>query len=155
MSAAPEVLTVPEQVAAARAGRHPRLLGRARSGWCVLHDVQALAGHALLLPDPVVPSLNDLAGAARTAFLEDMTALGDALLAVTGAERINYEILGNVEPVLHAHVVPRFASEPPERRRAPVWFYDLAAAPRFDAAVHGELQKKLAAELRSLGVTTG
>jgi len=138
---------VPAQVAAARAGRNPAVLGRAHSGWFVLADVQTLPGHALLLPDPVVPSLNDLGGEARARFLADMAALGDALLAATGAERINYEILGNVEPVLHAHVVPRYASEPPERRKAPVWFYDLAAAPRFDPEQHGELQRRIAAEL--------
>jgi len=49
--------------------------------------------------------------------------------------------------------VPRFASEPPERRRAPVWFYDLAAAPRFDAAVRGELRRRIAAELLRSGIT--
>jgi len=142
---------IPAQVAAARAGRHPAAIARARTGWYVLCDVQALAGHALLLPDPVVPSLNDLSGPARTRFLEDMAALGDALLAATDAERINYAILGNLEPVLHAHVVPRYASEPPELRRGPVWNYDLAAAQRFDAAVHGELVRRVAEELRKLG----
>ena len=40
-----------------------------------------------------------------------MAGLGDAVLLVTGAERINYEILGNVEPALHAHVIPRHTNE--------------------------------------------
>ncbi len=142
---------VPAQVRAARAGDHPGAIGRARSGWFVMSDVQALAGHALLLPDPVVPSLNDLSGEARTSFLADMAALGDALLAATDAERINYAILGNVEPVLHAHVVPRYAWEPPAMRRGPVWNYDQDAAPRFDPAVHGELRRRIAAELERRG----
>ena len=46
-----------------------------------------------------------------------MAALGDAVLEATGAERINYEILGNVDPALHAHVIPRHASEDPDLRR--------------------------------------
>ena len=49
-------------------------------------------------------------------FLADMAALGDAMLAVTGAARLNYEMLGNSDPALHAHVFPRYADEPDEHR---------------------------------------
>lgn len=115
-----------------REGTLARVVARMASGWAVLGDPQILRGYSLLLPDPVVPDLNSLTGAARTQFLDDMTRLGDAVLLVTGAERINYEILGNVEPALHAHVVPRFADEPAERRRTAVWFHDWATAPAFD-----------------------
>jgi len=113
----------------------------------VLGDPQILPGYCLLLPDPVVPHLNALAGAARAAFLADMARLGDAVLAVTSAERINYEILGNVEPALHAHVIPRYAWEPTDRRRTPVWLHDWTAAPPFDAAAHAELAKTIAGAL--------
>jgi diadenosine tetraphosphate (Ap4A) HIT family hydrolase len=119
------------------------------SGWAVLGDPQILPGYCLLLPDPVVPHLNVLSGAARAAFLHDMARLGDAVLAVTSAERINYEILGNVEPALHAHVIPRYAWEPPERRRTAVWFHDWAAAPGFEAEAHQELAKALSDALRA------
>jgi hypothetical protein len=61
-----------------------------------------------------------------------MVALGDVLLEVTGAQRINYEILGNAEPALHAHLFPRYDAEPEELRRRPVWFYDWSQAPAFD-----------------------
>jgi hypothetical protein len=40
-----------------------------------------------------------------------MTILGDALLEVTGAYRFNYEILGNLEPAMHAHA-DRFGASP-------------------------------------------
>ncbi len=53
-------------------------------------------------------------------------------MEVTGATRINYEILGNSEAALHAHVFPRYATEPEELRRKPAWFYDWDMAPRFD-----------------------
>ncbi|MEY4094052.1 MAG: hypothetical protein RLZZ53_1251, partial [Acidobacteriota bacterium] len=84
------------QVEAARTGLLPRVITRMPSGWAVLGDPQITRGYCLLLPDPVVPDLNSLAGEARAQFLRDMAALGDAVLAATGAERINYEILGNV-----------------------------------------------------------
>src|SRR5579872_3518343 len=99
------------QVAAAREGREPRVIARLYSGWAVFGERQFLRGYALLLPDPVVPTLNALGAKERTAFLLDMTRLGDALLKVTGAVRINYAMFGNVEPALHAHVIPRYADE--------------------------------------------
>ena len=108
-----------------------------------------MSGYSLLLPDPVLPHLNALQGAARRAFLDDMARLGDAVLLVTGAERINYEILGNVEPALHAHVIPRYASEPADRRKTPVWLHDWAAAPGFSLAEHGDLAKRIADALLS------
>ena len=95
-----------DQVAAARRSDLVRVVARVKSGWVVLGDPQILPGYCLLLPDPVVPHLNALERDARRAFLEEMARVGDAVLAVTGAERINYEILGNVEPALHAHVFP-------------------------------------------------
>jgi diadenosine tetraphosphate (Ap4A) HIT family hydrolase len=120
------------QVDAARAGELQRVIKRMTSGWAVLGDPQITRGYCLLLPDPVVPHLNSLAGESREQFLRDMTMLGDAVLAVTGAERINYEILGNVEPALHAHVIPRHASEDPELRRKAVWLHDWSVAPPID-----------------------
>ena len=102
-------------------------------------DVQPIPGYCLLLPDPVVPSLNHLSESARGLLLSDMVQIGDALLTVTKACRINYEILGNSEPELHAHIFARFDDELPERRRMPVWFYDWKSAPQFSAEQHGAL----------------
>jgi len=137
-----------KQVDAARRGELARVVARMASGWAVLGDPQILSGYCLLLPDPVVPHLNALEGVARQTFLDDMTRLGDAALAVTGAERINYEILGNVEPALHAHIIPRYASEPADLRRTPVWLHDWSTAPVFDLAAHGALAKRIANALR-------
>lgn len=140
------------QVAAARAGKEPRVAARLFSGWVVLGERQFVRGYTLLLPDPVVGSLNALATQERAQFLSDMARLGDALLKVTGAARINYAILGNVEPALHAHVIPRYADEPDALRTAHPWTYNWQAAPAFDRAVHGLLADSLRAELTRMGV---
>jgi len=139
------------RVEACRAGRDPTAVCRVTSGWVVLGEAQFVRGYALLLPDPVVANLNALEGAQRAAFLRDMAVVGDALLALTDAVRINYEILGNVDPALHAHVIPRYAHEPEELRTRPVWFYDWAAAPRFDAGREGPLLAALRGELERRG----
>ena len=151
-AAAPET-AIHRQVAAARAGREPRVIARLFSGWAVFGERQFLRGYALLLPDPVVPSLNALGAHERTLFLQDLARLGDAVLKVTGAERINYAILGNLEPALHAHVIPRYADEPEKLRTAHPWAYDWEAAPLFDRAVNHDLAEALLKELSRLGVT--
>jgi diadenosine tetraphosphate (Ap4A) HIT family hydrolase len=141
------------QVLAARAGREPRVIARLFSGWALFGERQFVRGYALLLPDPVVPNLNALGVRDRGAFLTDMASLGDALLKVTGALRINYAMLGNEEPALHAHVIPRYLDEPgPMRFRHP-FAYDWAAAPAFDPASSRELADSLLRELTRLGVT--
>ncbi len=136
------------QVEAARAGHLARVVAHMSSGWAVLGDPQILPGYCLLLPDPVVPHLNALAGDLRRQFLEDMTRLGDAVLAMTGAERINYEILGNVEPALHAHVIPRYANEPPEDRQRAVWLHDWSKAPAFNPSIHGDLMNRISVHIK-------
>jgi diadenosine tetraphosphate (Ap4A) HIT family hydrolase len=135
-----------------RAGRYPKAICRLSSGWVVLGDVQFVRGYSLLLPDPVVADLNELSGSARTAFLSEMAAVGDALLAVTKAVRINYEILGNVDPALHAHVFPRYSDEPQDLRTRPVWFYDWEKAPPFDPGRDEPLMNAIRAELGHLSI---
>ena len=112
-----------ERVAQCQAGENEKAIGRVASGWVVLGDVQFLRGYALLLADPVVPDLNALDANARKTFLYEMSVLGDVLLSVTEARLINYEMLGNAEHALHAHLFPRYADEPEALRRRPAWFY--------------------------------
>lgn len=131
------------RVDACRAGEDPTLICRLPSGWAVMGDPQVLRGYCLLLPDPVVPQLEALAQSPRRAFLDDMARLGEAVLRETSALRINYAIFGNLEPALHAHVLPRYADEAPELRVAQPWAYDWSAAPAFDASRDGALLRAL------------
>ncbi len=126
-----------------RRGEDPTLVARMPSGWAVLGEQQFLRGYCLLLPDPVVGTLNELAGPARLQVMSDMARLGDALLAATGARRINYAIFGNLEPALHVHLVPRYDDEAEGLRTAHPWQYDWAAAPAFDAARDATLLEQI------------
>lgn len=139
-------------VAGAREGRDARVIARLPSGWAAFGQEQFVRGYLLLLPDPVVPSLNALGTEARAQFLLDMSKLGDALLRATGALRINYAIFGNVEPALHAHVIPRYAEEPVAMSRAHPFAYDWKAAQPFNAASLHALAEQLRHELTRMGV---
>jgi diadenosine tetraphosphate (Ap4A) HIT family hydrolase len=134
-------------VEACRAGALPAVVARLHSGWVVMAERQVLTGYCLLLPDPVVPDLNALSPAARAQFLSDMARVGDALLATTGAVRINYAMFGNVEPALHAHIFPRHAAELAATKGAQPWALDWNVAVPYSAAEHGELQRRVASKL--------
>jgi diadenosine tetraphosphate (Ap4A) HIT family hydrolase len=124
---------IEQRVEAARRGENPFVITRLASGWVVIGDVQPLAGYCLLLADPVVESPNALRQADRARYFRDMLTVGDALLEITGAYRINYETLGNLEPALHTHIIPRFRQEPDDKRRLPpMQAYDWAGARAFD-----------------------
>jgi diadenosine tetraphosphate (Ap4A) HIT family hydrolase len=126
-----------------RAGTYVPFIARMSSGWAVMGNSQFLRGYSLLLPDPVVPHLNAMESLVRDRFLSDMGKLGDAVLAVTGALRINYAMFGNVEPALHAHVIPRYTDEAAAMRTAHPWMYDWNAAPQFEMQVQGALLSEL------------
>jgi diadenosine tetraphosphate (Ap4A) HIT family hydrolase len=136
-------------VDACRAG-DPRVIARMHSGWAVMGSPQVLQGYCLLLPDPVVPQLNALEASARDRFMCDLGQLGDAVLHVTRAVRVNYAIFGNLEPALHAHVHPRYADELEPLRTANPWGYDWSKAPVYSAAAHGLLRAQIAEQLSFL-----
>ncbi|HSN69955.1 MAG TPA: VOC family protein [Steroidobacteraceae bacterium] len=131
------------RVAALAAGADPSLIARLVSGWAVMGDPQVLPGYCLLLPDPVVPHLNAMPSVRREGFLAEMALLGDAVLAATGAVRINYAMFGNLEPALHAHVVPRYSTESLELQTAHPWAYDWSRAPAFCADRDGALRERI------------
>jgi diadenosine tetraphosphate (Ap4A) HIT family hydrolase len=138
-----------------RAGDYPAVVSRLRSGWLVMGERQVFPGYCLLLPDPVVAHLNALQPAAQAQFLSDMASSGDAMLASTGATRINYAIFGNVDPALHAHLFPRHSTEPSSSRSLHPWALDWDLAPEYSEAAHGELKRRIAAEIeaRELGAS--
>jgi diadenosine tetraphosphate (Ap4A) HIT family hydrolase len=123
-----------ERVRLAQEGKNPYTIARLKSGWLVIGDVQPLPGYCLLLPDPVVKDLNSLSEVDRAIYSLDTIRIGDALLTVTGAYRINYETWGNTEQALHTHITPRYVTEPAEKRGSPFCLsYGWKDARPFDA----------------------
>lgn len=109
-----------QRVSLANSGNDPLAIIRLKSGWVMMGHVQPVEGYCLLFSDPVVGSLNVLSDSARMQYCLDMTHVGDALLKIKKAYRINYETWGNVDPALHTHVVPRYLSEPEDIRKLPI-----------------------------------
>jgi diadenosine tetraphosphate (Ap4A) HIT family hydrolase len=80
-----------------------------------------------------------------------MALIGDVLLHMTEAVRINYAIYGNVDPALHAHIFPRRGDEPDTTRTAQPWALDWNTAPLYSDALHGDFKRRLSLNLRSHG----
>lgn len=112
-----------DRIGSAIRGENPAVLAKMKSGFAVFGDTQFLEGYCLLLASPKIDSLNDLSIIDRNNFLMDMTLIGDAIQKVCSPIRINYSILGNTDPFLHAHIFPRYTTEPNEYIKMPVWFY--------------------------------
>lgn len=134
-------------VASCISGENNRCIGKLKSGWVVMGESQFLPGYCLLLPDPVVPHLNEMTANHQADFLAEMAAVGNAVLKSTGAVRINYAMFGNQEPALHAHIIPRYETEKEGLKTATPWSYDWANAEQFSTESHGELLLQIKREL--------
>jgi diadenosine tetraphosphate (Ap4A) HIT family hydrolase len=141
---------IAERVELARRGQNQFVICRMKSGWLVIGDVQPLPGYCLLLADPLVESINELEREQRIQYSLDTIRAGDAVLALTDAYRINYETLGNSEPALHTHIIPRYRTEPDEKRGRVAWVvYDWRTARRFDPAQDGLFVESMRRHLNS------
>lgn len=69
-------------------------------GYCVL----VLKRHAV--------ELDDLTPEERTALIEDIARVGHAIRAICSPAKLNYEILGNIVPHVHTHIIPRYHGDP-------------------------------------------
>jgi diadenosine tetraphosphate (Ap4A) HIT family hydrolase len=140
-----------DRFGAAARGENPMFVARLATGLVFLHDAQFLPGWCVLFARPEIGRLEDLGPDRARDFLSDMARLGRAVSAACRPRRINYAIYGNTAPVLHAHVVPRYDSEPAARITEPVWTYptDLWRNPPLDyaASEHAPLRDKIRAAL--------
>lgn len=117
-----------EWLSALRRGDDPNVIQRMRTGWAVLGNTQHLPGYSLLVHAGNANHLTDLSRAERSAFLLDLSLLGEAIGQVCaehdpGFLRINYEVLGNLWPHLHGHVHARYTWEEERLRAGPVYLY--------------------------------
>jgi diadenosine tetraphosphate (Ap4A) HIT family hydrolase len=69
---------------------------------------QHMPGWCVLICRRHVREPHELAPAERGDFFSDLLRAGEALERVYAADKINYQILGNLVPHLHAHIQPRF-----------------------------------------------
>lgn len=130
-------------------GRDPGLILELETGFAVLEDRQAFPGWVIFLCKRHVSELHLLGPAYRRKYLADMCLVAEAVHAAVKPRKLNYELLGNVCPHLHWHIIPRYRNDPAPLE--PVW----GIAGRLAGKPMGEkgrkiLKKAIASKIRSL-----
>jgi diadenosine tetraphosphate (Ap4A) HIT family hydrolase len=92
-----------------------------------LHEDQFFPGYVLLVLRRHVTELYDLPAAERATLIEEVSRVAQALARVFRPVKMNYELLGNLVPHIHWHLVPRLATDP--GLRAPIWTVEHRPAP--------------------------
>ena len=90
-------------------------------------------------------------------FLEEMSVVAEAVSNAFGAEKMNYELLGNGDTHLHWHLFPRVSGDLENygtNGKGPVWWYPMEKMYSDDNRPSDdelkELKKRLARELEKL-----
>ncbi|HSD50021.1 MAG TPA: HIT family protein [Candidatus Methylomirabilis sp.] len=76
-----------------------------------LYRDQAFRGRCLVTLREHHTELFQLTPAIRTALMEDVTRIAEALFRALRPIKINYDLLGNLVPHIHWHLIPRFRED--------------------------------------------
>ena len=103
-----------------------------------LHEDQFFPGYVLLVLRRHVTELYNLPAAERATLIEEVSRVAQALARVFRPVKMNYELLGNLVPHIHWHLVPRLATDP--GLRAPIWTVEHQAAPLAPATARERIE---------------
>lgn len=77
----------------------------------MLNRDQFFPGYAFVFTKEHVTELFHLEQSVRMAVMEEVSAVAAALYSLFRPDKMNYELLGNMVPHMHWHLVPRFRSD--------------------------------------------
>ena len=87
--------------------------------YALLNRDQFFPGYTFVFTRAHVAELFHLDREARQAVLEEVTLVASSLYNLFKPSKMNYELLGNMVPHMHWHLVPRFVDDPLWPR--PIW----------------------------------
>lgn len=111
--------------------------------YVILNRDQYFPGYTLLFTKEHVTELFHLDRTVRAGLTEEVSRVAEALYGAFSPAKINYELLGNMVPHIHWHIVPRFASEP-------LWPKPIWAEPHDVLILAPEEYQQRIIEIRSL-----
>jgi len=85
----------------------------------MLNRDQFFPGYCFVFTRSHVTELFHLDPEVRTVVMEEVSTVAAALSRAFNPAKINYELLGNMVPHMHWHIVPRFTDDPLWPR--PIW----------------------------------
>lgn len=137
--------------------RNPWFVKEMDTGYVVIGDHQHFKGYTLFLCKEHKTELFQLDHAVKMKFLEEMATVAEAVAKAFGAEKMNYELLGNGDTHLHWHLFPRISGDLENfgnSGKGPVWWYPMEKMYSPDNCPTeeelGQMKAKLTAELEKL-----
>ena len=107
---------------------NPCFVKELETGYVVMGDNQHFKGYTLFLCKEHKTELFHLDHEYKMKFLLEMSLVAQAVSNAFGAEKMNYELLGNGETHLHWHLFPRVNGDIENYGncgKGPVWWYPM------------------------------
>ena len=107
-----------------QAGKNPWFVKELETGYVIFGWNQHFYGYVLFICKQHVAELWELEENFRKLYLNEMTLVAKAVKEAFGAEKMNYECLGNGDVHLHFHLFPRAGGDLGEygnNGKGPVW----------------------------------
>ena len=108
--------------------KNPYFVRELETGYVVLGDHQHFEGYTLFLCKEHKTELFQMDAAMKIKYLEEMSVVAEAVARAFGAEKMNYELLGNGDTHLHWHLFPRVGGDLEnygKSGKGPVWWYPM------------------------------
>ena len=105
---------------------NPYFVNELETGYVVIGDNQHFKGYTIFLCKEHKTELFQLDYSVKMKFLEEMSIVAEAVSKAFGAEKMNYELLGNGDTHLHWHLFPRRNGDIENygnNGKGPVWWY--------------------------------
>lgn len=102
-----------------KAGSFRDFIAELNSCYVILGDQQLYRGYCVLLAKIHATELYLMPADSSRLLFDEMRLVADAIAAVVKPWKMNYECLGNSEPHVHWHLLPRYETD--EMRRGPIW----------------------------------
>lgn len=109
-------------------GENPYFVKELETGYVIIGDHQHFKGYTLFLCKEHKTELFDLDSDFKIKYLEEMSLVAEAVSKAFGAEKMNYELLGNGDTHLHWHLFPRREGDIGNYGnggKGPVWWYPM------------------------------
>ena len=87
--------------------------------YVLLNRDQFFRGYCFVFTKNHVTELFHLDRQSRIEVIEEVNAVAEALYEALHPVKINYELLGNMVPHMHWHIIPRFSDDP--LWPSPIW----------------------------------
>ncbi len=104
-----------------KAGSFRDFVAELESCYVILGDQQFYRGYCVLFAKLHATELYLMPAEAASLLSAEMRLVAEAIATVVKPWKMNYECLGNSEPHVHWHLLPRQANEADEMRRGPIW----------------------------------